>query len=184
MCCIILRSAVPSKASSAHVTRRVNADQPRHRDSYFGYQKMRSLNTWEVMIFYFPHDVTEVMGPTVVVPRRCTRSTAARCQGRSPEVKQSLKAGDFYLVHYNLWHRGSANLSDTFRVMVKFQFIRTRPPASPSWAHNPSDGVTLRHVLFIPPPSRHAVPSCWTAMWFRRVCRELGFGFTYTLDIF
>ena len=89
MCCIILRSAVPSKASSAHVTRRVNADQPRHRDSYFGYQKMRSLNTWEV-IFYFPHDVTEVMGPTVVVPHT---QYSCKVSGEEPGGEAILKSG-------------------------------------------------------------------------------------------
>ena len=144
----------------AHVTRPDprNRDQPRHRDSYFGYQKMRSLPTWEAMIFYFPHDVTVDMGPTVVIP---FTQYSCKVSGEEAEVKQSLRAGDFYLVHYNLWHKGTANRSDTFRIMVKFQFIRTRPPcgASLSWDHNPDD-IAFRHMA----PSV-GMNDVWNAVW-------------------
>ena len=41
--------------------------------------------------------------------------------------------GTFALIHYDLWHRGGANLSQKTRAMMKFQFVRMNAPTGPAW---------------------------------------------------
>ena len=49
------------------------------------------------------------------------------------------EAGTVTIVHYELWHRATENLSDKIRFMLKFLFCRTEEPQQPSWnAENPS----------------------------------------------
>jgi len=43
------------------------------------------------------------------------------------------EAGTVVLIHYDIWHRGTANNGDINRYMFKFQFTRMEPPLGPSW---------------------------------------------------
>ena len=44
-------------------------------------------------------------------------------------------AGSFVLLHYSMWHRGTAETLGERRVMLKLLFDRTEEPAAPSWNH-------------------------------------------------
>ena len=39
-----------------------------HKDSYWGYRKIRNHHPWWAMIFYYPQPVDQAMGPSAVLP--------------------------------------------------------------------------------------------------------------------
>eukprot|EP00759_Apiculatamorpha_spiralis_P051032 PhF_6_TR5093/c0_g1_i2/m.7163 len=125
-----------------HVNAPGTRDQVLHVDSYFGFQKLHHHNPWDAMIFYFPHDVSIDMGPTVLLPYS-QYSTKNHNRQESEELKESKLAGTCVLIHYNIWHRGSINTSLNDRCMVKLQFLRMEAPVSgkPSWNHTSKDWV-------------------------------------------
>ena len=44
------------------------SNQAWHKDSYFGWRRMRSHRPRWVMVLYFPQDTTDLMGPTAILP--------------------------------------------------------------------------------------------------------------------
>jgi hypothetical protein len=105
-----------------------------HKDSYWGYKRMRNHRPWWAMIMYFPQDTPVELGPTGVMPGTQnyeTRTFAAdECEG---EVTAAGEAGTFVLIHYDIWHRATANRMGLERFMLKFEFMRTQAPTEPSW---------------------------------------------------
>ncbi|UQZ83059.1 PBS lyase HEAT-like repeat protein [Paenibacillus konkukensis] len=105
-----------------------------HKDSYWGYKKMRNHHPWWAMIMYFPQDTPVELGPTGVMPG--TQNYESRTfveddvQG---EAVASGGAGTFALIHYDIWHRSTPNILGKPRYMLKFEFMRTEAPAEPSW---------------------------------------------------
>ena len=91
------------------------------------WHRPRKLN-----VFYYPHDVWLERGPTEVV-------SGSQYWGELPELFRAYAhplvapAGTIAFTHYNLWHRGTTNISDQPRVMVKFVFERCAEPTAPSW---------------------------------------------------
>ena len=55
-----------------------------HKDSYWGYYKVRCHRTRWAMIFYYPQDVTLTNGPTAVIPG--TQYLMKRAEDESTEV--------------------------------------------------------------------------------------------------
>ena len=105
-----------------------------HKDYPLG-GNVRYHRTRLAMAFYYPQDVTEDMGPTAIQPATQYYMTP------SEEAGLSLcgEAGTVTIVHYELWHRATENLSDKIRFMLKFLFCRTEEPQQPSWnAENPN----------------------------------------------
>ena len=105
-----------------------------HKDYPLG-GNVRYHRTRLAMAFYYPQDVTEDMGPTAIQPATQYYMTP------SEEAGLSLcgEAGTVTIVHYELWHRATENLSDKVRFMLKFLFCRTEEPQHPSWnAENPN----------------------------------------------
>jgi hypothetical protein len=117
-----------------HITESGRGLQPLHRDSYYGHQKIRSLHTWELIVFYFPHDATLEMGPTTIVPGS---QYDLECPSPAVERCVAVKAGTAMVVNYGMWHRGTHNSSNYERAMVKLQYVRLTPPRAerPSWNH-------------------------------------------------
>ena len=79
--------------------------------------------------FYYPQDVTPEMGPTGIAPGTqyfVDQPDAARF----PETTALGPAGTVTIVHFDIWHRGTANLSDRPRFMVKFEFGRMDDPVA------------------------------------------------------
>lgn len=105
-----------------------------HKDSYWGYGRMRNHHPWWAMIMYFPQDTPLELGPTGIFPG--TQYLDSRCfQEEDPaaEVTAKGEAGTFALIHYDVWHRSTANLLGQPRYMLKFEFMRTSAPAAPTW---------------------------------------------------
>ena len=102
-------------------------DQASHQDSYEDDENVRHHHTRWAMAFYYPHDVTEDMGPTAVQPGTQYYYDRETVQ-EEPEDALCGPAGTVTIVHYDLWHRAMSNHSDHKRYMVKFLFVRRREP--------------------------------------------------------
>lgn len=128
-----------------------------HKDSYWGYAKVRNHHPWWAMIFYYDHAVDEALGPSAFMP-----GTQYYNNRPGDETEQDIhmlgEAGTFGLIHYDLWHRGNANNSTATRSMLKFQFVRMSRPQSATatgtgWTQMNGDG----------PPNRHE--TIWQHQW-------------------
>jgi hypothetical protein len=105
-----------------------------HKDSYWGYQRMRNHHPWWAMIMYFPQDTPIELGPTGIMPG--TQNFESRIfeeDETKEEVLACGKAGTFALIHYDIWHRATANRIGQSRYMLKFEFMRTEAPVAPTW---------------------------------------------------
>jgi hypothetical protein len=129
-----------------------------HKDSYWGYRKVRHHRCRWAMIFYYPQDVTQENGPTGVMPG--THCYEKRAANEADEVHLSVTgpAGTAVLVHFDIWHRATPNLSARNRYMMKFQFTRMQEPMIPTWnaqslawTENGKDG--------------HKHPGLWARLW-------------------
>ncbi len=106
-----------------------------HKDSYWGYHKVRHHRTRWAMIFYYPQDTPREKGPTAVVPGSHTYESRESWEAsRQTPVPVVGEAGTAALVHFDLWHQATANVTDDTRFMMKFQFVRmSEPGAEPTW---------------------------------------------------
>lgn len=130
-----------------------------HKDSYWGYQKVRNHHNWWAMIFYYPQTVDTEMGPSGILEG--TQFYAKRPGDESErEIFVEGAAGTFALIHYDLWHRGGANLSQRNRAMMKFQFVRMNRPTAPAWNNQESD---WRELNGEGPPHQHE--ELWREQW-------------------
>ncbi|MBM3263296.1 MAG: HEAT repeat domain-containing protein [candidate division Zixibacteria bacterium] len=100
--------------------------QRNHKDSW---SKYHHRPRW-AMGFYYPQDTPVELGPTGVTPGSHYYNGSA---GPNQEIPLTGEAGTVILVHYDLWHRGTANTSDKKRYMVKFLFTRLEEPDGPVW---------------------------------------------------
>ena len=105
-----------------------------HKDSW----SRRHHRTRWAMLFYYPQDTTQDMGPTGVVPGSQYYNGAPAQDG---EVALAGEAGTVSIVHYDLWHRGMANTTDRKRYMLKFLFARMDEP-EPSHRTETNGGQT------------------------------------------
>ena len=99
-----------------------------HKDNW---SRRHHRSRW-AMAFYYPQDTTIEMGPTGVVPGSQYYNNAPDSEV-GDEVALCGKAGTVTVVHYDLWHRGTANSSESQRFMHKFLFTRMEEPRLPSW---------------------------------------------------
>ncbi|MBM7563627.1 HEAT repeat domain-containing protein [Paenibacillus sacheonensis] len=105
-----------------------------HKDSYWGYSKLRNHHPWWAMIMYFPQDTPMELGPTGVLPgTHFEDSRNFASDEMAEEATAKGEAGTFALIHYDIWHRSTPNLLGNPRFMLKFEFMRTQAPAAPSW---------------------------------------------------
>jgi HEAT repeat protein len=115
-----------------------------HKDGYWS--SMRSHRPWWAMIFYYTHDVTKEMGPTGIMPGTQYHQSFIGEQGGG--LLPAGKAGTLVLVHFDIWHHGSLNLTDNYRQMLKFQFVRRTAPTAPSWNHTNKELVLPDDLSF------------------------------------
>lgn len=105
-----------------------------HKDSYWGYDKMRHHHPWWAMVMYFPQDTPIELGPTGILPGTQNYETRTfESDDIEGEGYASGQAGTFALIHYDIWHRATANMLGKPRYMLKFEFMRTTAPTEPSW---------------------------------------------------
>ncbi|WP_028551647.1 HEAT repeat domain-containing protein [Paenibacillus sp. UNC451MF] len=108
-----------------------------HKDGYWS--SFRSHRPWWAMIFYYTHDITEDLGPTAIMPG--TQYYEKFLDERGETLLPTGKAGTMVLVHFDLWHKASLNVSDLDRYMLKFQFLRLSAPEFPSWNHQSKEMI-------------------------------------------
>lgn len=104
-----------------------------------------------VLAMYYPQDVTSNMGPTLILPgthvlQALPERMASQGNFRD-QVIATVEAGSVVILHYDIWHAGTANTSKTVRYMLKFLFQRTTNPSVPSWNHDPSSDASIRRRL-------------------------------------
>ena len=103
-----------------------------HKDSYWGYQKVRHHRPRWAMAFYYPQDSPLEIGPSAVLPGTQYYDTRIT-KNNDDELAVSGEAGTITIIHFDLWHRAMANLTDKVRYMMKFQFVRMDAPQAPEW---------------------------------------------------
>ena len=131
---ILGRNYVMNQHRACHYHPPGSKAQDWHKDYPLG-GNVRYHRTRLAMAFYYPQDVTEDMGPTAIQPATQYYMTPSEDAGLS----LCGEAGTVTIVHYELWHRATENLSDKVRFMLKFLFCRTEEPQQPSWnAENPN----------------------------------------------
>ena len=130
-----------------------------HKDSYWGYQKVRHHCPRWAMAFYYPQDSPVEIGPSAVLPGTQYYSTRIT-EDNDGELAVSGAAGTVTIIHFDLWHRAMANLTDKTRYMMKFQFVRMDAPQAPEW------NVTDPHwKLEDINPATPAHQSTWRHVW-------------------
>lgn len=84
---------------------------------------------FDLLICFFPDDVSEKMGGTLVVPGSHFRKVNSGAIGRYQNIvgQQQLvcKAGTILFMHSNLWHAGRSNHSDNDRLLFKLRLNPT-----------------------------------------------------------
>lgn len=108
--------------------------QEMHQDSYENDCNVRHHRTRWAMAFYYPQDVSRALGPTAILPASQYYDSAAQARQRG-ELALCGAAGTVTIVHYDLWHRATANTGDRCRYMVKFLFTRMSEPRAAAWDH-------------------------------------------------
>ena len=104
-----------------------------------------------VLAMYYPQDVTSNMGPTCVLPgthvlQAMPERMASQGNFREQYIA-TVTAGSVVILHYDIWHAGTANTSDKVRYMLKFLFQRKINPSVPSWNHDPANDAKIRKRL-------------------------------------
>ena len=96
-----------------------------------GMTRRRHHTRW-AMVMYYPQDTTEEMGPTGILPRSHYYGNRNR---KVPPwgdllggVPMSGVAGTVNIVHYDLFHRGTANRSEKNPALLRIDTVNTRPP--------------------------------------------------------
>ncbi|TLS48313.1 phytanoyl-CoA dioxygenase [Paenibacillus antri] len=129
-----------------------------HKDSYWGYKKQRNHHPWWAMIMYFPQDTPVELGPTGLLPGTQNYETRVfETEDPAGEALAAGEAGTFLLIHYDIWHRSTANVLGKPRYMLKFEFMRTSAPTAPSWDN--------RDAAWSAPATVDALPARHDLLW-------------------
>ena len=128
-----------------------------HQDSHSPLARPRHHACRYAMVLYYPQNTPKELGPTQLIPgtqfnRELTETDFERgFQAAGP-------AGTCTLVHFDIAHGGSLNVTDQTRYMVKFVFARTQEPESFTLPTPPtpafSELPTLIAALNGPQPER------------------------------
>ncbi len=142
-----------------HYTEPGRKVQSWHKDSYWGYARVRNHHQWWAMIFYYPQAVTAAMGPSGLMPGTQYYDKRPGDDTEKPLFMEG-PAGTFALIHYDLWHRGGANRSQQNRAMLKFQFTRVSRPTAPAWQNENPAWQTLNGD-----GPAHTHEALWAEQW-------------------
>lgn len=141
-----------------HVNRGPGEGGGVHKDSYWGYQRVRNHRTRWAMLFYYPQDCPEEIGPTGVVPGSHTYEKKESWEPLESVLPCVGEAGTAVLVHFDIWHRACPNLLEQTRFMMKFQFTRMSEPTAPTWNNKSAAWPTGNGA-----GDRHR--GMWTKLW-------------------
>src|SRR5262249_20161871 len=101
-----------------------------HKDTreFSGDRHLRHPRPRWLIAFYYPHDVSEDMGPTAIVPG--SQYYLEQPDTRKwPELLVHPPGGSVAIVPFGIWPRATANRGAMPRYMFKFQFARMDEPA-------------------------------------------------------
>ena len=100
-----------------------------------------------VLVIYYPQNVEANMGPTALIPGSHLFTSAPdrnASQGNfRDQIIATVDAGSLLILHYDIWHAGTANTSDKVRYMVKYLFERSSESEDPSWDHDSSQDTRI-----------------------------------------
>jgi hypothetical protein len=141
------------------------------------------VRTFDVQLFYFPHEVEPGMGGTRYVPgshlRRVSEAAIGRYQNLRGQVHVVCPAGTLLFAHHGLWHGGGCNASERERLMFK---IRINPTVRQCRLWNTADlgpeqlGSRPIFMLRQPPdPDRVQTLLCEWQPWFENDTGRLEF---------
>lgn len=156
----------PDYVMHAHRHPHVNPPNSRggawHKDSYWGYAKVRDHHPRWIMAMYYPQDTPVEIGPTGVIPGSHYIESREETVGGNGSVPYGFpasgKAGTVTIIHFDLWHRAFPNQTDKVRYMMKFQFTRMSEPERPWW-NRQRDDIDLGDL------SGHPRSAMWRNMW-------------------
>ena len=136
-----------------------SADQNFHKDSYWGYDKVRHHCPHWVLAFYYPQDVVKAIGPSAVLPGTQYYNTRLHEDGAEGTPLYG-EAGTVTLLHFDLWHRAMANQTEKHRFMMKFEFVRMKSPAVAPWQ---PETPTWKPIGWEAPVGNHE--AMWRHIW-------------------
>jgi len=122
----------------AHANPAGSKGQSWHKDCYVYDRNLRHPRFDWVLAFYYPQDTMEDMGPSAIIPGTQfdkTISSHVAAETTEPDLNICGPAGTVALIHFDAWHRASANTSSKTRYMLKFQFARMARREGPTWEH-------------------------------------------------
>ncbi len=138
-----------------------------HKDSYWGYYRIRDHHPRWIMAMYYPQEVPVDFGPTGAVPGSHYYETMVPpTKGMADELVDSagegipavLGKGNVLFIHFDLWHKAYPNFLDKTRYMFKFQFTRMDEPVAPTWNRTSVD-------IPLGPLDDHPRAPVWKQMW-------------------
>lgn len=105
---------------------------------------------FDIQISFFPQDVTEEMGSTLIVPgshfRRVHETALRRYQNIVGQIQTVCKAGCMIFWHHNLWHSARSNKSDKFRYMYKLR-LNAKSSQERHWNTDDIDDPGIKKIL-------------------------------------
>ncbi|MBB5897915.1 phytanoyl-CoA dioxygenase family protein [Kutzneria kofuensis] len=108
------------------------------------------FDAFDVQLMYYPQEVTEDMGGTLLVPgshlRRINESDTGRYQNLLGQIRLVCPAGTVLVLHHGIWHGGRRNDSDTVRHMYKIRLNPTVPQVR-LWDTANLEGPAVREEL-------------------------------------
>jgi hypothetical protein len=105
---------------------------------------------FDIQLMYFPHDVAEDMGGTLLVPgshlRYINEHDIARYQNLLGQVSYAGPAGSILVLHHGLWHCGRRNRCQSARYMFK---LRLNPATDQvrRWGVDDLADESVRHAV-------------------------------------
>jgi hypothetical protein len=104
-----------------------------------------------VLVMYYPQDVASNMGPTALIPGSHLFTAAADRNASHgnfrDQIVATLESGSLLILHYDIWHAGTANTSEKVRYMVKYLFERVSDSQEPTWNHDPVNDIRILERL-------------------------------------
>ena len=133
---------------------RPQVSQHLHQDS-----TIDPRSSFDIQLFYYPHDVPREMGGTRFVPgthlRIVSESAIARYQNVRGQEHIVCEAGTIFFMHHGIWHGGAVNHTDSYRYMYK---LRLNPVVPQVKLWDTSDlketADPTRPIFFVKSPHR------------------------------
>jgi hypothetical protein len=120
--------------------------QPWHADAILDPRP----TTFDIQLFFFPHETPREMGGTMVLPgshlRRVNEAAIARYQNFVGQKAMVCPAGSLLVCHHGIWHCGQPNLTGRPRTMFKLR-LGPSTPERRTWDTADLDDPEIGRIL-------------------------------------